>query len=84
MMSYFDKRFEGIEKKLQQTNKNGKVEDTFKFKQKGNRIQFEFNQQILQLLLILLLLLLLLLLLIYLMLTTQNSFCKKQANKSQL
>ena len=23
------------------------MEDTFKFKQKGNRIQFEFNQQIL-------------------------------------
>ena len=24
------------------------MEDTFKFKHKGNRIQFEFNQQILQ------------------------------------
>ena len=49
MMKYFDKRFEGIEKKLQQpSNKNAKIEDTFKFKHKGNRIQFEFNQQILQ------------------------------------
>ena len=48
MMNYFDKRFEGIEKKLQQPNKQAKMEDTFKFKQKGNRIQFEFNQQILQ------------------------------------
>ena len=49
MMNYFDKSFEGIEKKLQQPNKNTKMEDTFKFKQKGNRIQFEFNQQILHL-----------------------------------
>ena len=48
MMNYFDKRFEGIGKKLQQPNKKEKMEDTFKFKQKGNRIQFEFNQQILQ------------------------------------
>ena len=48
MMNYFDKHFEGIEKKLQQPNKQAKMEDTFKFKQKGNRIQFEFNQQILQ------------------------------------
>ena len=48
MMNYFDKRFEGIEKKLQQPNKHAKMEDTFKFKQKGSRIQFEFNQQILQ------------------------------------
>ena len=48
-MNYFDKRFEGIEKKLQQSsNKNAKIEDTFKFKHKGNRMQFEFNQQILQ------------------------------------
>ena len=49
MINYFDKRFEGIEKKLQHpSNKNPKIEDTFKFKHKGNRIQFEFNQQILQ------------------------------------
>ena len=48
MMNYFHKRFEGIEKKPQQPNKQAKMEDTFKFKQKGNRIQFEFNQQILQ------------------------------------
>ena len=32
MMNYFDKRFEGIEKKLQQPNKKAKMEDTFKFK----------------------------------------------------
>ena len=49
MMNYFDKQFEGIEKKLQQlSHKNAKIENTFKFKHKGNRIQFEFNQQILQ------------------------------------
>ena len=48
-MHYFDKQFEGKEKKLQQpSNKNAKIEDTFKFKHKGNRIKFEFNQQILQ------------------------------------
>ena len=48
-MNYFNKRFERIEKKLQQpSNKNAKTEDTSKFKHKGNRIQFEFNQQILQ------------------------------------
>ena len=50
MMNYFDKHFEGIEKKLQQpSNKNPKTEDTFKFKRKGNRVQFEFNEQILAL-----------------------------------
>ena len=49
MMNYFNKRFERIEKKLQQpSNKNAKTKDTFKFKHKGNRIQFEFNQRILQ------------------------------------
>ena len=49
MKNYFDKRFEGIEKKLQQTsNKNAKMEDTFKFKRKGKRVQFEFNKKILQ------------------------------------
>ena len=50
MMNYFDKRFEGIEKKLQQpSNKNAKMEDIFnKFKHKGNRVQLEFNNQILQ------------------------------------
>ena len=49
MMNYFDKRFEGIEKKLQKpSNKNAKIEGTFKFKHKGNRTQFEFNLQILQ------------------------------------
>ena len=49
MMNYFDKRFEGIEKKLQQpSHKSAKIKNTFKFKHKGNRIQFEFNQQILQ------------------------------------
>ena len=49
MMNYFNKRFERIEKKLQQpSNKNAKTKDTFKFKHKGNRIEFEFNQRILQ------------------------------------
>ena len=49
MMNYFNKRFEGIEKTLQQpSNKNVKMEDTFKFKHKRNRTQFEFNQQIVQ------------------------------------
>ena len=49
MMNYFDKRFEGMEKKLQQpSNRNAKIEDTFKFKRKGNRVQFKFNEQILQ------------------------------------
>ena len=43
-MNYFDKGFEGIEKKLQPpSNKNAKIDDTFKFKHKRNRIQFEFN-----------------------------------------
>ena len=42
-------RFEGIEKELQQpSNKNAKIEDTFKLKHKGNRIQLEFNQKILK------------------------------------
>ena len=49
MVKYFDKRFEEIEKKLKQpSNKTTKIEDTFKFKHKGNRMQFEFNQQILR------------------------------------
>ena len=49
MMNYFDKRFEGIEKKLQQpSNPNAKIENTSKIRHKGNRIQFGFNQQILQ------------------------------------
>ena len=49
MMNYFNKQFQGIEKKLQQpSNKNAKIEDTFKFKHKGNRIQFEFKQKFLQ------------------------------------
>ena len=49
MMNYFDKPFEETEKKLQQPlNKNVKMEDTFKLKYKGNRIQFKFNQKILQ------------------------------------
>ena len=48
-MKYFDKHFEGIEEKLQQPNKNAKMGDIFKFKQKGNRIKLEFNQQILPL-----------------------------------
>ena len=48
-MNYLDKRFEGIGKKLKQTsNKNTKLAVTFKFKHRGNRIQVEFNQQILQ------------------------------------
>ena len=48
-MNYVDKRFERIEKKLQHpSNKNFKIDDTFKFKHRGNRIQFEFNQQILK------------------------------------
>ena len=49
MRNYFDKNFEEIEKKLQDpSNKNPKIEDTLKHKHKGNRIQFEFNQQILR------------------------------------
>ena len=49
MMNYSDKRFEGIEKKLQQpSTKKAKMEDNFKFQHKGNRIQIELNQQILQ------------------------------------
>ena len=49
MMNLFNKRFVGIEKKLQQpSNKNAKIEVTFKFKHNGNRIQSEFNKQILQ------------------------------------
>ena len=49
MMNYFDKRFEGIEKKLQKSsNKNAKLENIFKLKHKGNRIQFEFNQKVSQ------------------------------------
>ena len=49
MMNYFDKRFDRIVKKSQQpSNKNAKMEDIFKFKHKGNRVQFEFNNQILQ------------------------------------
>ena len=49
MTNYFDKRFEGIEEKLQQpSNKNKKTEDTFKFRNKCNRVQFELNEQILQ------------------------------------
>ena len=48
-MKYFDKHFEGIEEKLQQPNKKAKMGDIFKFKQKGNRIKLEFNQQILPL-----------------------------------
>ena len=48
-MNYFEKRFEGIVKKVTKpSNKNAIMEDTFKFKHKGNRIQFEFKQQILQ------------------------------------
>ena len=48
MMNYFDKRFEGVEKKLQQpSNKKAKMEENFKFQHKGNRIQVELNQQIL-------------------------------------
>ena len=48
-MNYFDKRFDRIVKKSQQpSNKNAKMEDIFKFKHKGNRAQFEFNNQISQ------------------------------------
>ena len=36
------------EKVTAPSNKNPKIEDTFKFEQKGNKIQFEFNQKILQ------------------------------------
>ena len=47
--TYFDKGFEEIEKKLQQPfNKISKIDDTFKFKQKGKILQFQFNEQILQ------------------------------------
>ena len=49
MINYFDKSFEGIEKKLQEpSNKNAKMEDIFKSKHRGNRVQFEFNNQILE------------------------------------
>ena len=48
MINYFHKRFEGIEKLQYPSNKNPKIEDTLKFKHKVNRIQFEFNQKILQ------------------------------------
>ena len=48
MRNYFDKRFEGIEKLQHPSNKNPKIEDILKFKHKGNSIQFEFNQKILQ------------------------------------
>ena len=49
MINFFDKQFEGIEKKLQHpSNENSKIEETFKFKRKGNRMQFQFNQQILK------------------------------------
>ena len=49
MVNFFDKRFEGIEKNLQQpSNQNAKIENTSKIRHKGNRIQFGFNQQILQ------------------------------------
>ena len=49
MINYFDKRFEGIEKKLQQpSNKNAKIKSTFKVTHKRNRVQFKFNEQILQ------------------------------------
>ena len=49
MMSYFDKCFAELEKKLKQSfNKNVKIEDTFKFRHEGNRVQYEVNEQILQ------------------------------------
>ena len=47
--SYFDKGFEEIKKKLQQPfNKISKIDDIFKFKQKGKILQFQFHEQILQ------------------------------------
>ena len=43
-LSKYDKHFEGIEKKLQQpSNKKTKMEEILKFKQKGNTVQFQFN-----------------------------------------
>ena len=49
MINDFNKRFVGMGKKLQQPfNKNSKIDNTFKFKQKGRRLQFELNKQILQ------------------------------------
>ena len=42
MMNYFDNGFEGIEKKLQHpSNKNPKIEDTFKYNIKG--IEYNLN-----------------------------------------
>ena len=39
MINYFDKHFEGIEKKLQPpSNKNAKIGDTLKFRHKGNSL----------------------------------------------
>ena len=52
MLNYFDKRLDGIEKKVRQPLKeSSKIEDPFKFRHKGNRVQFEFNNQILQIVL---------------------------------
>ena len=49
MINYFDKRFEGIEERLQgPSNKNKKIEGTFKFRHKWNRVQFELKEQIFQ------------------------------------
>ena len=46
MINYFDKYFEGIEKKLQQlSNKKTKMEEILKFKHKGNTVQFQFNNK---------------------------------------
>lgn len=47
MIDYFDKRFEGIEIKPQESsNKKLKIENKFNFQQKGNKWEFEFNVQV--------------------------------------
>ena len=49
MINYFDKSFEGIEERLQEpSNKNKRIEDTFKFRHKWNRVQFELKEHISQ------------------------------------
>lgn len=47
MIDYFDKRFEGIEIKPQESsNKKLTIENKFNFQQKENKWEFEFNEQV--------------------------------------
>ena len=47
MIDYFDKRFEGIEIKPQESsNKKLTIENKFSFQQKENKWEFEFNEQV--------------------------------------